>query len=856
LPIFKDLLYLARARSHPNPTRSAANPLPLVEPGFYSALDPVFPLTRVSAMRRNFLSLAVAFLSICVTSSAFAATREWISIQGTNAFGVASNWNPAVVPSSNDTALFDLTGTYTVTVAGGANVGTLNQTKGDITMTATNAFVSASSFTLNGTEASGVATNLHINGGNITPGSLAIGNNLGTKSNLYLDTASATNVPFNTFYVGNAGTGNLWLQNGSTLATSNGAGIGISTSGVGTATVAGATALGVNAAWTITNQPLLVGSFGNGTLNILANGSVTTTDLEVGKELGSVGTISMSGNSATFTAAATGVANIGGNLATAPAASATLNIGTGATMNLNGTTNLRTNAKINVTGGQLNLKTVNVATGAIVNWTSGTINFATAPTITPSMLDLLLAGTHTLGVNRTLSATAGTLTLTTPLTLAGGAISVPILDINTNMELSAFSSITASDTVTLETGKTFQLNDFSTLGATNFVINNGGTFLLNGTLANVTGPMANNAGYVRGTGRFTAGLNNGAAGTIRVESGDDLIIDTVGPTNLGTIELAGGTVEYSKTLSNLAGGTISGRGIFRGSASTPGGNGVSNLGVMSFSAGITDIFGDVNNGASGKIVAAGASTVTFYDDVVNNGDIRTVLGSRTVFFGSVSGAGTFTGGGTTEFEGDLKPGNSPANVTFGGNVVISPTAGTIIELAGTTKGAQYDSLTIAGTASLSGALDVVLLGGFIPSPGQSFNILTAAGGLDGTFDTTNLPALAGGLYFNLAYTPTAINLSVAGILGDYNRNGTIDASDYVVWRKTVSQSGPALAADGNNDGHIDSGDFAIWRTSYGAQAAGSGASFTATIPEPTSLVMLLIAAAALPLRARCTNRRS
>src|SRR3954463_15721246 len=150
---------------------------------------------------------------------------------------------------------------------------------------------------------------------------------------------------------------------------------------------------------------------------------------------------------------------------------------------------------------------------------------------------------------------------------------------------------------------------------------------------------------------------------------------------------------------------------------------------MSFSAGITDIFGDVNNGASGKIVAAGASTVTFYDDVVNNGDIRTVLGSRTVFFGSVTGAGTFTGGGTVELEGDLKPGNSPANVTFGGNVVIGPTAGTTIELAGTTKGTQYDSLTIAGAVSLSGALNVELINNFVPSAGQSFNILTAAGGI-------------------------------------------------------------------------------------------------------------------------------
>jgi hypothetical protein len=197
----------------------------------------------------------------------------------------------------------------------------------------------------------------------------------------------------------------------------------------------------------------------------------------------------------------------------------------------------------------------------------------------------------------------------------------------------------------------------------------------------------------------------------------------------------------------------------------------------------------------------------------------------------------------------LKPGNSPANVTFGGNVVVAPTAGTTIEIAGATKGAQYDSLTIAGSVSLGGALDVVLLNGFIPTPGQSFNILTAAGGIDGVFDTNSLPALAGGLYFNLAYTPTAINLTVAGLLGDFNKNGTIDAADYVLWRKTISQSGSALAADGNNNGTIDLADFTIWRANYGAPAAnGSSANLAGTIPEPASLLLFSMAAISIPFR--------
>jgi hypothetical protein len=418
------------------------------------------------------------------------------------------------------------------------------------------------------------------------------------------------------------------------------------------------------------------------------------------------------------------------------------------------------------------------------------------------------------------------------------------------MDIGAFGTVVAT-TLTINPGGTVHVRDFGTLGATTTVNNNGGTLLLDGSLANVIGLATNTAGFIRGTGRFRQGLNNFANGTVRVESGDHIIVDTAAPTNAGVIELAGGTVQYTGALSNLAGGTISGRGVFRGSAGAPGGTGITNNGVMSFSAGITDIYGDVNNPAGGKIVAAGASTVTFFDDVINNGDIKTVAGSRSVFFGSVTGAGTFTGTGVVELEGDLKPGNSPANVSFGGDVNIAATAGLNIELGGATKGTQYDALTIAGSASLSGAFEASLIDGFVPAPGQSFEIITAAGGINGTFDSINLPALAGGLFFNLAYAPTAVTLSVAGLLGDYNHNGDIDAADYILWRKSMSQTGNALAADGNRNGVIDSGDFNFWRGNYGTVAAGSGGNGSASaIPEPSSLLLVTFLAATSWLRRR------
>jgi hypothetical protein len=357
---------------------------------------------------------------------------------------------------------------------------------------------------------------------------------------------------------------------------------------------------------------------------------------------------------------------------------------------------------------------------------------------------------------------------------------------------------------------------------------------MNGPLATVTSLVTNNLGTILGTGRFIGGINNGATATIRAAASDHLIIHGTGLSNSGNIELLDGTLEYTVMLTNNATGFISGRGVFRGSTSSPGGTGLTNNGSMAFSAGHTDIYGDVSNGATGRIIAAGGSVVTFYDDVVNNGDIRTNVGSRSVFFGDVTGAGTFTGGGDVELNGDLRPGNSPANVSFGGNVVISPTAALAIELGGITKGTGYDSLTIAGAASLSGALSVSLLGGYLPNVGDVFEIITAAGGVDGMFDSESLPTLGGGLSLDVLYSPTAVKLAVVGTSGDFNYDGVVDAADYVMWRKLMSASSPTSYSD--------------WRRDFNSAPSGTGGD-TPTVPEPTSTTLFF--ATALVLLSGC-----
>jgi hypothetical protein len=62
------------------------------------------------------------------------------------------------------------------------------------------------------------------------------------------------------------------------------------------------------------------------------------------------------------------------------------------------------------------------------------------------------------------------------------------------------------------------------------------------------------------------------------------------------------------------------------------------------------------------------------------------------------------------------------------------------------------------------------------------------------------------------------DLRVAAV-GDFNRDGNVDAADYSIWRDT-NGSTTDLRADANGDGRIDQADGDAWRTSF-SQAAGT-----------------------------------
>ena len=84
------------------------------------------------------------------------------------------------------------------------------------------------------------------------------------------------------------------------------------------------------------------------------------------------------------------------------------------------------------------------------------------------------------------------------------------------------------------------------------------------------------------------------------------------------------------------------------------------------------------------------------------------------------------------------------------------------------------------------------------------------------------------------------------IPGDFNLDGIVDAADYTVWRDNLGQQGlqPFTRGDGNGDGLVTSADYIVWQNHFGAHL-GTGASATVTVPEPTTVWMLLIATATM-----------
>jgi T5SS/PEP-CTERM-associated repeat protein len=632
--------------------------------------------------------------------------------------------------------------------------------------------------------------------------------------------------------VGNGGSG-------STMNVSSGAQINL-TGALGNAVIgknAGVTGTanvhGSGATWTNQSNdasaPLAVGGFGSGFLNITSGGQVSDFDADVASEVGSTGTVTVDGAGSTWTnrselivgASGTGTLSVsnGGQvsndiLTVGGLGAGTLTISNGGIVN-DGSSfdggSPGSTGTVNVTGvGSKWTQTLNlrVGGGVTLNGTtaSGALHVSAGGQVsTGGDADVAAAGTATVRVEDSGSQwTVGGVTNvgdTGSLTVVAGAT------------VTTTAAAVAGTVLVDEVGATWNVNDYLSLsGATCLGI---GCTATQGTVSVGDGARVNSRVTEVGT-RFGAAqvFVDGADSTW--SNAEQLYVGLGGG---GIVMVTGGARVNSGTVE--VGVATSAIGVATVDASTWSNSGDFTVGVA----------------GTGKLTIASGGVVSV-GGLLSVGPRGTVEGNSQIT-GNVHNAGAVAPG----IAASPLPSNALGTLPIVGNYTQAAGGALDIELAST---ANFDKLTVFGGANLGGALSVSLVNGFTPAVGNSFDLLTATGGITGKFATAQLPSLLGnghGPFWTIVYTSTDVILKLVNSpTGDYNHNGIVDAADYTLWRDTLGKTGIGLAADGDGNHVVDTGDYTVWKMHFGEAALGSGAgnaAGVAVVPEQATLLMLL-----------------
>ncbi len=259
-----------------------------------------------------------------------------------------------------------------------------------------------------------------------------------------------------------------------------------------------------------------------------------------------------------------------------------------------------------------------------------------------------------------------------------------------------------------------------------------------------------------------------------------------------------------------------------------------------------------NTGSSTTLnFPSGGLTISTRDAFLDTGTTLTGSGGLTIGAGRTLGVreGIFVNRNVNNL-GTLAPGLQNAAITLPSYQ--QGAGGTLaIDIRGTAVDTHYDRLAVAGSAQLSGTLAVDFLNQYFPKGGDAFTVLTASS-ISGDFTNYSLPNLYPSARWAIDKTSTAVTLRVVG--GDYDEDGKVDVADYNLWKSTFGTVVTNFSgADGNGNGIVDAADYSIWRNFLGYVAppgSGSGALAADGVPEPCSLLLLVMAAGVLAPLAR------
>ncbi|MEX0885262.1 MAG: PEP-CTERM sorting domain-containing protein [Phycisphaeraceae bacterium] len=657
--------------------------------------------------------------------------------------------------------------------------------------------------------------------------------------------------------VGSWGTGTLLVGAGASVSSTGGS-VGGNGGSDGTATVTG-----VGASWTNSGQ-LVVGRHGAGALNIDAGARVSSTSGAVGYLHGSHGTVTVAGkgtrwsNSGELTISRSGVGVLkiedGGRVSTASAnvarssmADATaivrgadsdgspstwtneheMYVGDGSSLTVADggvvvTRSLQASLGDLHGNGTIHAKGVVLDHDLVFDSTHGlqqTIAFGSG-----GELELDVDGTGALGAGR---KGAGSLTIADGITVA-----------------STTGLVGAGATVTVTGGGSTWTNSGSLrVDPGTFTIEAGGS--VNNGDALVAGGFDGPSATVTVTGPETRWTNNGSlkvGGALMIAAGgsvlsteghiaDQRLIDgaviltgagaswtNTGPLTVGGYGRATLTIESGGSVANTVGyigrlhpfavatATVSGQSATWNNSQGlyVGGDETSGKGTASLT---------VSDG--GQVIADGPAGLTIWET------------------GTLAGAGGAVIADVTS-RGHVAPGDAIGTLTIDGSY--DQLEDGLLSIAIDELG--HGALDVKGDASLAGGLSVELLADASPTPGQTFEILTADA-ITGAFDEAGLSLPD--TRWSVHYADSTVALTFGHLLGDMNLDGVVDAVDVTPFVLALTDPQayevqydiePTVVGDVNGDGVLDAVDVGPFVQLL------VGGDRVSSVPEPGSLGLL------------------
>ena len=378
--------------------------------------------------------------------------------------------------------------------------------------------------------------------------------------------------------------------------------------------------------------------------------------------------------------------------------------------------------------------------GATLRFGGGTHTFGDTSSVSAETVLFVsgivnLSGTYlATGVTTASGATvtfdaASTITgIGSPLTISGGTVNFSSGDpINTTTLNFSGGSLGGTDTVTVSGLTTWTAGGMSGAGTT---YTDGGLSLSGAATKDVSGSrVLNTTGNTTWTG--TGGIRVGSSAAIHNTGIWDCQNDA-------SIAL----------LSNPAIFYNDAPGVFRKSA----GAGTTTVGIPFTTSGFVDALSGTLSFPNGYPQTAGVTT--------QNGGVITSPTPLDIQGGLIRGIGTVAASVTNA--GQTGPGLSPGILATSGSYTQTAAGSFAVEIGGLVAGTEHDRLAVAGAATLAGGLQVTLVNGFVPSPGDEFTILTH-GSRSGTFTSSSFTPLPPGRQWRVDYFPTEVKLVVLSI---------------------------------------------------------------------------------------------